>query len=94
MLDGIFIVFNMGTVCGSHLLQYPATFGHYIRDPEGSPDFHQFSPGYNHFFIFGEGFQRQKHGAGIVVDHHGRFGAGYFTQDIFDNAVSGTAHPF
>ena len=87
--DGIFIVSQVGLVGGAHFPEGTAALDHDLRNPEGTADLHQLSPGGNDFTALAQGTEDQQHGGGVVVDHHGCLGAGDLADQGLDVVVAG-----
>ena len=81
--DGSFIIAQVSAVGAPHLPEDGPARAHDVRDAEGTPDFHELSPGHHHFFPRGQGVQDEENRPGVVVHHQGRLGAGEFPEDGF-----------
>ena len=81
----------MGLVGGADFLQLRAAAFHNFRNPEGSADLHQFSPGNDDLTALSQRRQHQKDSCRVVVHHQRTFCAGETAEDFLHMAVSAAA---
>ncbi len=82
LVDGVFVIMNVRTIGGSHLVQGRAGFGHDIRDAERTADLHQLPARHDDLFPLGKGFEHDENRGGIVIDHKGGLGSSDITQNL------------
>ena len=88
LVDGVFVVVQMGAVGGAYLHQTRTGAFHHVGHAEGTADFDQFAPRDDHFAPARQRCQREQHGRGIVVDHGSRFSTRQRAQQLLNDGVA------
>ena len=78
----------------AHLAQERSGLEHHVRDTKAPTDLDQLPAGNNHFAPGGERGQHDQDRCRVVVDHHGRLGAGQATEECFSMDIACTSATF
>ncbi len=81
LVDGGFVVAEVGSVGGSDFAEDGGGLGHDFGHAEGPADFDELSAGDDDLFALGEGIEDEHGGGGVVIDDGGGFAGEEFDEE-------------
>ena len=86
--ESLLVILEMGAIGRADFDETRAALGHHFRESKGAADLDELPARDDDFLRRGQRGQHQHGGGGVIIDDSGRFRAGQFRQNVFDQFVT------